>query len=303
MRIQKMRLIIKGMAFWERLFRFGIKELVNQITKPKEKSQFPQDEKLKIETEPNLENAKLSKPHPWRLCPVGQHWVRTHEMHTQPSAKNPEGAITIRNGHCAYNPSRKNGKTIEDILKPEEMNHIAATYFSSLSGPPTAGKLLSQSKRSDDYDVLIRGWTKYWNEIFKPREALDPDLVKALIGSESSFNLNPPPQSTKSSGKARGLVQLTDQTIRALSDPNGELKNQLVEITKAQASNANLSIAAAIRWLFHKKKLAKNRLGREATWEEAIAEYKSYLKDMISGKDLNPKGMKRIHDFYRELKK
>lgn len=61
---------------------------------------------------------------------------------------------------------------------------IADNYFSSLAGPPTAGKLPYEN--SDRYDMLIRGWTRYWNDVLQPRDLLDPDLVKALIGTESS---------------------------------------------------------------------------------------------------------------------
>lgn len=37
------------------------------------------------------------------------------------------------------------------------------------------------------YDPLIAEWTQYWNDILKPHEPLDPNLVKALIYTESGF--------------------------------------------------------------------------------------------------------------------
>jgi hypothetical protein len=74
--------------------------------------------------------------------------------------------------------------------------------------------------------------------------------------------------------------------------------------TKAKdTSDPNLSIGAAVRWLFRKRDLASRRLKRQATWREAIAEYKSYLPDMVSGKDPNPEQMQKLDDIYKRLKK
>jgi hypothetical protein len=42
-------------------------------------------------------------------------------------------------------------------------------------------------------------------------------------------------------------------------------------------------------------------LGRDATWIEAVADYKSYLKTMISGENPNPDGMKRFNQLYAEI--
>lgn len=123
------------------------------------------------------------------------------------------------------------------------------------------------------------------------------------MGSESGFNLNPRPQDAGIAGKALGLMQLTEQAIKALNDPVRELKNHLIEISKKDVTEAaNIITCAAIRWLFHKKKLASNRLKREATWVEAIEEYKGYLKDIISGKNKSPEGMKRLWEIYSKLK-
>lgn len=152
------------------------------------------------------------------------------------------------------------------------------------------------------YDPLIRGWTKYWNDIFQPGDPLDPNLVKALIASESSFNTKPKDQKTVSAGMARGLMQLTDQAIHALGDPKGALRDHMVKISEADTSDPNRSIAAGVRWLFRKRELASHRLHREATWDEAVAEYKGYLKDMLSGIAPNPQGMIRFHDVYESLK-
>jgi len=180
---------------------------------------------------------------------------------------------------------------------------IADKHFSSLSGPPAAGKLPEYVVGADKFDHFIRGWTKYWNDVFRPDEPLDPDLIKALIASESSFELKPLSQNAGAAGQAHGLIQLTDQTIKALGDPKGELLNHLVKISTEDTSDPNLSIGAAVRWLFRKRELASLRLKRQATWREGIAEYKAYLKDMASGKDPNPAQMKKLDHIYGRLKK
>lgn len=61
------------------------------------------------------------------------------------------------------------------------------------------------------------------------------------------------------------------------------------------------SICIEVRWLFRKKETAAHRLNRDATWFEAIAEYKSYLKDMIKDKDYLPHAMKRLQEYYSLL--
>lgn len=240
--------------------------------------------------DPNLSE----KSHPWRICPGGQHWVKTHDLHVPTSKKNPDG-LTTRQGHCAWNPSGKDTIYLDEIYK------IADENFLKLKGGPNPDNLgFDDGSKNDD---LIRGWSKYWNDIFKPIEPLDADVVKALIASESGFNPKLPPQRTKGAGLARGLTQITDQSRKILRDPKGELKNHLIYLDQVDLSDPNASICAGIRWLFHKMTLAAVRLKKEATWEEAIAEYKGYLKDILSGKDPNPRGMKTFKEKLLQLKK
>lgn len=265
------------------------KKLVQRILK---------NEKV-IATSPKADKLQELKSHPWRLCPIGQHWVRTHPMKVPESNNNPNG-MTSRDGHCANNPER-NKEVILDYIAPEEMHLIANTYFDSLGGAPKNDNL--NFENGNKYDSLIRGWTQYLNDIFKPDVLLDPDLVEALIASESGFNPNPKAPNAGGAGKARGLIQLTDQAIKALSDPNGELKNQFIKMTRDETSDPNLSIAAGTRWLFRKKRLVSGKLGREATWEETIGDYKGYWDDIKSGEYLNSRGMKNIIINYERLKK
>jgi hypothetical protein len=214
------------------------------------KKVFKNEIEPKAERKPRVE--QKSKSHLWRQCPIGEHWVVTHPMKVPVSDKNPDG-MTSREGHCALNPKR-NRKVIADYIERDEIDYIAEKYFGSLSGSPTNDNL--DFENGNKYDHLIRGWTKYWNDVLRPEIPLDSNLVKALIGSESSFNPNPKPQNAGAAGKARGLIQLTDQAVKALSKPNNEIKNHYVKISKEDTADPNMSIAAGVRWLFHKKRLA-----------------------------------------------
>ena len=247
------------------------------------------------------DDVKSEKAHSWRLCPIGENWVTDHPLWVPPTDKRP-GYHTTRDGHCADNPKRGKNNIIKDYLTAAEMQMMADKHFANLSGPPSSGNL-SEYIGADNFDQFIRGWTKYWNDLFKPEEPLDPDLVKALIATESGFRLEPPTPNAGVAGKAHGLIQLTDQAIKALGDPNGELLNHLVKISTEDTSDPNLSIGAAVRWLFRKRDLASHRLKRQATWREAIGEYKSYLPDMTSGKDPNPEQMQKLDAIYKRLKK
>lgn len=273
----------------KKLFKKSANETLKLIKKETEKTSYIKD------------NFESEKSHSWRLCPAGEHWVTDHPLWIPPTEKRP-GYYTTRDGHCSTNPKRGKTQVVKDYLTSAEMQMIADKYFSNLSGPPASGKL-SDYSGADNFDQFIRGWTKYWNEIFNPNEALDPDLVKALIATESDFKLKPIPPDAGIAGKAHGLIQLTDQAIKALGEPNGELLNHLVKISTEDTSDPNLSIGAAVRWLFRKRELASRRLKRQATWREAIAEYKSYLRDMVSGKDPDPTQMKKLDKIYGDLKK
>lgn len=279
-----------AIALFKKIFTKAANEVMEAVKKESQKEHKPEAA------------AKSEKSHSWRLCPIGEHWVTDHPLWIPPTDKRP-GYHTTRDGHCAANPKRGKANVIKDYLTAEEMQMMADKHFANLSGPPASGKLPEYLGGADKFDHFIRGWTKYWNDIFKPEEPLDPDLVKALIATESGFRLKPPTPDAGVAGKAHGLIQLTDQTINVLNNPHGELQNHLIKISIEDTSDPNLSIGAGIRWLFRKRDLASHRLKRQATWREGIAEYKAYLKDMVSGKDPNPVQMQKLDDIYKRLKK
>ncbi len=212
-------------------------------------------------------NELEKKAHPWRPCPLGQHWVVTHPLHTPQSKINPEGNVPIRHGHCAENPSKKDHLYANDILE------VSLRHFSNLQGPPKPDAL--GFKNGNKFDNLIRGWTLYWNEVLNPKDKLDPDLIKALIASESSFDTEAS-NHKKGKARARGLMQMLDGSVPLLSGNSKELKDNFVNLTRKDMENPTLAICAGIRWLFRKKQLAESKARKDVSWRDAIAKYKSY---------------------------
>ncbi len=150
---------------------------------------------------------------------------------------------------------------------------MAEIFFSALSGPPSSNDMGTHQNETQ-YDHLIRGWTKYWNDIFQPDPSLDPDIVKALLASESDFRAD---LGKGKKGKAKGLMQLMPLTLKALQGYRNDLKEHLFEFDEAEIYEPNLHIAAGIRWLFQERIKASRRLKRQATWNEAVENYKDYL--------------------------
>jgi len=230
------------------------------------------------------------KAHPWRICPLGQHFVRTHLEHISPSKTRPQGEVITRHEHCAHNPSHK------DMLSLDEIHVVSNKYFEGLSGRPTAA-VLTDFDKADNYDQLIRGWVRYWNDIFEFEEPLNPNLIKALMATESSFNEKA--ESKNNRNRARGLLQITEQTLHILNDHKGELSNYLMFIRAQDLFDPSVNICSGVRWLFRKQITASARLGRKATWEEAVIEYKSYWDEMGDGNI--PTGILRFRKFYQQL--
>jgi len=249
-----------------------------------------------LKTKPKVNSKEPLPPvHPWRLCPYGEHWVSTHPMHVPPSKTHPAGSITTRHQHCARNPSGK------DQLYPDEIQEIARQHFSSLKNRPCSINSNFGAKESE-YDNLIAGWVQYWNDILKPDEILDPNLVKALIASESSFD---PTKlaNRKNSNSARGLTQITNETRKLLNGGNGGkggLKDHLITATKADLNDPNVNICSGVRWLFEKKRLASSHLKKAASWTDTVWEYKGTR--VAFKKDLEK--IKRIFNkFYQDYQK
>lgn len=199
--------------------------------------------------------------------------VRSHPLHVAVSEKNPTG-ITIRDRHLR----RLKGT----YLDAAEIKSIFKNYDRKGIVYPTKEKLTGKYKNADKYDEVIALWTDYFNKKFNADPPLDPDVVKALIASESSFN--PDPLGNRKI--ALGIAQITKKTLKILQDPKGEVKEFIFkDIRQKDLKDPNISIPMAIRWLHRKKETAANRLKRVPNHEEVVLEYKGLLNSSTKLKD------------------
>lgn len=211
--------------------------------------------------------------------------VRAHTMHVPVSKKNPSG-LTIRDRH----QRRLKGTS----LNRDEIETVLKNYNRKNSVYPTKGRLPQPD--SDKYDDVIAVWVDYFNKKFNATQPLDPDVVKALIASESDFRKDPP-----GNPKATGIIQITPETFQYLQDPKGEAKEFIFkDIRKKDLKDPSINIPMGIRWLFRKNATARAKLGREPTHEELILEYKGLLKSKSEYKN---SALKKYRKAYASLKK
>jgi hypothetical protein len=135
--------------------------------------------------------------------------VREHPLTVPVSKKNPTGK-TVRDRHIRRLPGTD--------LNRDQILEIFKNYKRKGLIYPTTKKLLKDYKNSDDFDELIALWIDYFSKKFA-KQALDPNSVKALIASESSFQVDP-----KDKRIALGITQITKKTLKILQDPKGEAK-------------------------------------------------------------------------------
>lgn len=209
--------------------------------------------------------------------------VREHPMIVPVSKKNPTG-ITIRDQHLR----RLKGT----YLDRDEIELVFKNYDRKNIVYP--GKLAQ--KNGDKYDDLIAVWTDYFNKKFNANPPLDPDMVKALIASESDFREDPP-----GNPKATGIAQITPKAFITLQNPKGETKDFIfIDIRKKDLKNPDIAIPMGVRWLFRKSRLAEGKLGHPPNHEEIILEYKGLLKSKTDYKD---SALRKYREAYAQLKK
>jgi len=210
--------------------------------------------------------------------------VREHPLHVPVSKKNPTG-ITIRDRHLRrLKGTYLDAAEIESVFK--DYDHKGIVY-------PATGKL--KQKNADKYDENIAVWTDYFNKKFNAAPPLDPDVVKALIESESDFRLDP-----RKDGKAFGITQVTPKTLKILQDLEGEAKEFIFnKIRQKDLKNPNIAIAMGIRWLFRKRATAMSQLKRAPDHEELILEYKGLLN---SSSEYKAKALKKYRNAYGKIK-
>lgn len=215
---------------------------------------------------------------PWRVCPIGYHWVREHLKDGNQDTTNP---------HCRKNPSRK------DILKPDEIHKISEIEL--FKNPKIKASSIDLGfKNGNKYDALINGWVAYWNDVFRFNEPLHPNHVKALIATESGFRENPPRNEKHT---AIGITQIMPKTISLLSQRSKELKDHFIEASKEQIFDPNVNICVSIRWLFRKRELVL-RKKKNADWLDTLEEYKGITKQKAK-KSIRIKS--DIREFYEKL--
>jgi hypothetical protein len=274
----------------KKILKKGLDKVLDKILDNKKKR--PSKETYP-KTATSLPKDKAKKTHPWRLCPIGEHWVTEHDMSIPPSSKGP-GYKTLRKGHCRQNNNKK------ELYTALELREISLRHFEQLRNDPKAMPIPDTLgfPNGNKYDLSIAGWTKFWNETLKPERPVSPDFIKVLISTESSFNILP--DTSSKIGPARGLIQITEQTRKILQDPKGELRDHLIELTAEESRETEPNIAAGIRWLYHKRELLERRIKRETSWEEAGAEYKGIFSQ-ISKNDTTDRIMQRMKERHKKL--
>lgn len=222
----------------------------------------------------------IKKQHPWRICPLGENLVREHVRHTKYK-------VAEVSSYCRKNKSKKEILTSLEIKEIYERNKIKTKNFPSLS----------KKTRENKFDDIIALWTQFWNEVLKPSEPLDPNWVKTLIYTESSFDEN---SLNKNDPKnpAKGLMQITKATHKIITNSRGELKDVCFDTDEKENYDPNISVSMGVRWLFRKKELLKSRIKREPTWEETIWEYKGIYNDesKVAGSI-----KKKVREYYEEI--
>lgn len=210
--------------------------------------------------------------------------VRQHPRKVPVSAKNPRG-ITIVDRHLRHIDGKYlDLKMIHETFDKYDKEKIIYPSKKSLN--------LTNENIYDDY---IAVWTDYFNRKIKLKDPLDPNLIKALVASESRFNPN------ATNKQATGLTQVTTDTLKILHNLEGEANDFVFkDIRKKDLKDPNVSIAVGTRWLFYKKQYAEKILKRAATSDEVIQVYKGILRDKS---EIANEIMKDFRSFYEKLKK
>ena len=118
---------------------------------------------------------EIKEYNPWRVCPIGEHWVKQHDRQKK--------KLEDVDGHCRKNESKK------DILIGDEIELITQNSLFINSVPKLSPAELGFKGRGNKYDNLISGWTAYWNDLYKINPPLPRSYVKALIATESGFSI------------------------------------------------------------------------------------------------------------------
>lgn len=223
-----------------------------------------------IESDKRRKSLVGRRQHPWRLCPVGEHWVSEHRRKYSSASKNFPGTYAV-SGTCRRSP------TPHDYLDSSEIRLISEQRLTENFKKPNPSLLGFKGPkiRGDAYDHLIGLWTAYWNETLGASDPLNPNFVKALIATESGFDANAVAKAAKNVF-ARGLMQVRDDYPKILGK-RGELKDHFIQIEPEDLHDPAIGIATGIRWLFHKRYLQEKKRRKSVDWRDVVVHYKGYV--------------------------
>lgn len=209
--------------------------------------------------------------------------VREHLRRVPISEKNPSGQ-TIVDRHLRHIVGQYlDLALIESIFRGYDRQNLLY---------PAKAKL--HIKDEDYYDDYIAVWVDYFNQKLGLKNPIDPDMIKALVASESTFKAD------IVNKKATGLMQVTTDTLDILQDLDGETKGFVFKgINRKDLMDPNVAIALGVRWLAYKKQYADKLLKRNASPDEVIQLYKGILNDKSS---VAVAIMKKYREYYAKLK-
>ena len=256
-----------------------VPELAKNIDKPLSKKSFEKDwqnfhdslSSLGSEID-NIIKKYNETAHEWKICPIGEYFVRGSHVDNYTTGSGKSVKEHLRRQHCREYSKHHNVnilslsevKAINDFFISKEFKNI---------------KLMNFDKKEGAYDSRIAGWVSFWNDILKPSIPLDPNFMKALIDSESTFdpNANRNYKGKDPNRVGRGIGQITPNTAKILMGKGNELKDHFIDIDGDKLYDPDLGLAAGVRWIYRKKDFASSKLKREATWLEAVEAYKGVL--------------------------
>lgn len=235
---------------------------------------------IKRQKVPFWDKDEIDRKTPWRICPLGQHWVSEHLK---------SGNSDSTDGHCAKNPSRK------DLIKTAEIKLISQSEIFKNVPLKASQKAMGFKELENRYDVDINGWCAYWNDILQPKNPIHPNVIKALIATESSFNENP---ARSKKHTAIGITQIMPKTIRLLKPTGNELKDHFIDVKEKDAFDPSINICLSIRWIFRKYEIVSKRKKTEVDWLDVIDSYKGIGKQ----KGIKSDGIRsKVREYYNKL--
>lgn len=226
-------------------------------------------------------NIKITKPKTSLMCPPGSHVVRGHYRICK------SGTRTWVDTHIRRNRGKKIMLLSENLLYLYWNNKKAFDKIKAVKGFHSHHEL----------DPVIHFWLNYWkSQGLKFPKGLTPLHIKCLIAVESSFR----PGVHAKSSTAMGLMQLLAPTLQRLKGVKKnnyrEIRNHYLSLSKKEALNPVLNIAAGIRWLSNKhEQLLRIKRIKDKGIKSTIKYYHSWDKD-------GEKYAKKILKLYNESK-